>query len=127
MTDITLPPFSPLTVLAQDYAPLYTIDLLPECSRSVPWTHLKLYPTPDEKSLNLNSWNCSDGFVDLTAQLKSLLKEGREYTDLASHEDGKVYVMFDQGDGPEIEEWTVPISTAETWTVARNVTVRDSV
>lgn len=37
--------------------------------------------------------------------------------------DGSVYIMFDSGHGPQVEEWTVPKRAGDPWVTRRNVTV----
>ena len=37
--------------------------------------------------------------------------------------DGNVYIMFDSGDGPQVEEWTVPKRAGNSWVMNRNVTM----
>jgi hypothetical protein len=86
-------------------------------------TYLILYAVPDRSSLNLNMWNCSAGF-NSTSQIQPLLKENMTYLALASHQDGSVYVMYDQGNGPQIEEWKVPTVSGDPWDSISNATAR---
>ena len=37
--------------------------------------------------------------------------------------EGNVYVMFDSGNGPQIEEWDMPTYAGDPWETSRNVTV----
>lgn len=37
--------------------------------------------------------------------------------------DRNVYIMFDSGNGRQVEEWTVPIRAGDPWVTRRNVTV----
>jgi hypothetical protein len=37
--------------------------------------------------------------------------------------DGKLYIMFDYGRGPQVEEWTVPKRADDPWITSRNVTM----
>lgn len=77
------------------------------------------------------SWNCSSGFVGMDADVAPLLGKGRTYLSLAAAQQGgavaaaggTVYVMFDTGDGPEVEESTVPIGGlgGSGWSVVGNV------
>jgi hypothetical protein len=107
-TNLNVQPNSPITITRQDNTPLFTTDLLPECSKSHPLTHLIVYTVADRSSLVLNTWNCTDGFIDTTEQIQAFMKPEATYLSLASHGDAKIYVMYDQGNGPLIEEWTVP-------------------
>ena len=34
-----------------------------------------------------------------------------------------MYIMFDSGKGPQVEEWTMPKRAGEPWITSRNVTV----
>ena len=36
---------------------------------------------------------------------------------------GSLYMLFDQGTGPQVEEWTVPKHAGDPWAGRRNVTV----
>jgi hypothetical protein len=93
-----------------------------------PLTHLLLHTSDDRSTLQLMSSNCSyQNSVVQNSKIQSLLKLGRSYLALASHDDGRVYVMFEQGNGPEIEEWTVPATENDgPWTFARNVPLDNS-
>jgi len=123
-TGISLAPQTPLTVVGQDNTHLYTTTTVPECSKTRLLTHLILYAVPDRSSLNLNVWNCSAGFVNSTTQILPLLKKDTMYLALASHRNGSVYVLFDQGNGPQIEQWTVPLVSGDPWTTVQNVTAK---
>ncbi|KAI0113933.1 hypothetical protein GGR51DRAFT_556431 [Nemania sp. FL0031] len=115
-TRFNLPAHTALSISTQDNRDYFTNTTLPECATEddQPLTHLIMFPTPDQSSLNLISWNCSSGFVDQTTKIEPLLKAPRTYLGLANTvsslnpEDQRVYVLFDAGDGPEIEEWQVP-------------------
>ncbi|KAI1121625.1 hypothetical protein F5Y10DRAFT_282351 [Nemania abortiva] len=115
-TTFNLPPHATLSISTQDNRDYFTKDTLPECARGddQPLTHLIMFPTLDRSSLNLISWNCSSGFVNQTMRIQSLLQANRTYLGLTSTvsslhlNDQRVYVLFDAGDGPEIEEWQVP-------------------
>ncbi|KAF2108890.1 hypothetical protein BDV96DRAFT_652495 [Lophiotrema nucula] len=107
-TAFDLPPQTPLCVSTQNYTSSFKGNTLPDCADNTPNTQLILFATPDRSGLTLVSWNCSSGFLDQTSDIKSLAKSDRTYVGLSSHSDGSVYVMFDGGDGPEMEEWTVP-------------------
>ncbi|GAW20965.1 hypothetical protein ANO14919_104780 [Xylariales sp. No.14919] len=114
-TRFDIPPGAPLSVSTQDNRDYFTDITLPDCAKhDQPLTHLIIFPTLDTKSLNLVSWNCSSGFLNQTTRLGPLLQENRTYLGLANTmtaldpEDQRVYVVFDAGDGPEIEEWQVP-------------------
>jgi hypothetical protein len=69
----------------------------------------------------MSTWNCTVGFVDTTAQIQAFMKTNATYLALTSHGDAKVYVMFDLGNGPLIEEWTVPRYSGDKWGAVRNV------
>lgn len=119
-TSFDFPPNTPICVTAEDNRNFYTSKTLPECAQSKTGaflTHLILFATLDRKDLTLVSWNCSSGFVTQTERIEGLLKPGRTYLDLAAGSTSnltfvgdRVYVLFDEGDGPEIEEWGVPAS-----------------
>jgi len=90
--------------------------------------NLIIYTVPDRHTLVLNAWNCSTGFVDHTSEIKPLQKPNTTYLSLAAMNDretevGTVYVMFDSGAGPQIEEWTVPQRAGDPWITSRKVTV----
>lgn len=127
-TGLTVEPRSPLAVVAQDNQPLYTTDKLPECTQDTPLANLILFAVPDCSSLVLNAWNCSLGFLDHTSEIEPLQKPNTTYLSLAAMSDGatgngNVYVIFDSGDGPQVEEWTVPERAGDPWVTSRNVTV----
>lgn len=119
-TAFDFPPGTPICVTAEDNRNFYTPKTLPECALSKAGaflTHLILFATPDRKDLTLVSWNCSSGFVTQNDRIEGLLRPGRTYLDLAAASASnltfvgdRVYVLFDGGDGPEIEEWGVPAS-----------------
>lgn len=73
-----------------------------------------MFATPDRSNLTLVSWNCSSGFLDQTSAIAPFLAQNRTYIGLANtltslnSDDQRVYVLFDGGTGPEIEEWQVP-------------------
>jgi hypothetical protein len=118
---------SPLTVVGQDNTHLFNADTVPECSKSRLLTHLILYAVPDRSSLNLDVWNCSAGFINSTSQIQPLLKENSTYLALTSHQNGSIYVMYDQGNGPQIEEWKVPKVSGDPWNSVQNVTAKFNV
>lgn len=119
-----MPPGTPFTVVTQDNRVLFDKDTLPDCFSSHPLTHLILYATPDRTSLNLMSWNCSHAAYSTSSYIQPLLKPNRTYIALASHSDSRAYVMFDEGNGPEIEEWTAPATADVTaWSGVRRVAV----
>ncbi|KAF2201714.1 hypothetical protein GQ43DRAFT_370768 [Delitschia confertaspora ATCC 74209] len=128
-TTYPLPRRTPFCVATQDNTPLFTQDTLPECAKTEPWTHLLLFGTPDRGDLRHVSWNCSSGFNDRTAMIKPLLKRNRTYLNLAAaHQDNRVYVVYDEGEGPVIEEWNVPqggynAGDAQGWSVLGTVAV----
>lgn len=127
-TPLTVDPRAPLAVVAQDNQPLYTTDTLPECYQETPLTNLIFFATPDRKSLVMSAWNCTDGFADHTVEIEPLQKANTTFLSLAAMSDratgdGNVYVMFDSGKGPEVEEWTVPKRAGEPWVMSRRVDV----
>jgi hypothetical protein len=124
LTDVVLSPGTPLTVVVQNNTSFYSAwGDQPECSRRTPVTHLILYANIDRSGLILNSWNCSSGLTNQTAQISGLMGRNRRYLGLASHDNGKVYVQYDQGLGPEIEEWSVPETSLGQWTMSSKVNV----
>jgi hypothetical protein len=91
-------------------------------------TNLILYAVPDRSSLVLSAWNCSTGFLNHTSEIEPLQKANATYLSLAAMSDmvtgdGNVYIMFDSGNGPQVEEWTVPTRAGDPWVTRRNVTV----
>jgi hypothetical protein len=125
ITDPVLSPRTALVVIAQNNTSLYpTWGDRPECSRNAPLTHLILYTNTDRSGLNLDSWNCSSGLINQTNNIASLVGRNRKYLGLASHQDGKVYVQYDQGFGPEIEEWAVPQNSLANWVMSGKVNVK---
>lgn len=89
-----------------------------------------MFPTGDQSSLTLVSWNCSSGFYNQTARIEPLLHANRTYLGLAdtvtslNSSDQRVYVLFDDGDGPKIEEWQVPTGSQDAdWKVLGTVEV----
>jgi len=143
-TTFPLEPHTPLCVTLEDNRNLFSSTTLPECVRTIsaaftPYgvgafaTHLILFASPDRRSLNLVSWNCSSGFVEQQDRIADLLKPNRTYHGLAStpasnlkFTDQTVYVLYSEdgevsdkeGDsegeraGPAVkmEEWLVPAS-----------------
>lgn len=126
----------------QDNTKYYTNDTLPECTQTDanPFlTHLILFASQDRKSLTLLSWNCSSGFTSVQTRVASLLpeKSERQYLGLSAAANSnmslvgqRVYVAFDDGSGPVVEEWQVPDSGNGTldvdaqeanWTLLGNV------
>ncbi|KAI0193475.1 hypothetical protein F4808DRAFT_475344 [Astrocystis sublimbata] len=106
-----------LAVSTQDNRNYFAPGTLPDCASGdnpQELTHLILFPSVDRSSLNLVSWNCSSGFLDQTTSIEPVLQQNRTYLGLANTlssldpEDQRVYVLFDAGGGPEIEEWQVP-------------------
>lgn len=76
----------------------------------------------------MSAWNCTAGFEDHTAEIQPLQKANTTFLSLTAMSDratgdGNVYIMFDSGKGPEVEEWTVPKRAGEPWTVSRKVDV----
>jgi hypothetical protein len=61
--------------------------------------------------------------MDLTGQLSTLAIGSRKYLGLTSHDDGRVYVQYDKGAGPEMEEWAVPQTSVQQWTLVGKVNV----
>ncbi|KAI3327054.1 hypothetical protein HD806DRAFT_485891 [Xylariaceae sp. AK1471] len=115
-TVFELQPRAPLCVSSQDNRNYFTTTTLPQCATEddQQLTHLIMFPSPDRSSLSLVSWNCSSGFIDQKPKIEPLLQANRTYLGLANtltsldSEDQRVYVLFDGGNGPEIEEWQVP-------------------
>ena len=120
VTDFRLSPGVPVTALTQDNTPLFpTWADRPQCSWLLPPTQLFIFGSDDASTLNAVTWNCSDGFVDITSSLANVLKPKRSYLALSSHDDGKIYVMFDAGDGPQIEQWAMPRFSGQIWDEAK--------
>ena len=93
-----------------------------------PLANLIIYTSPDRSSLSLNAWNCTSGFVDQTPAIQPLQKANTTFLSLAAMSDratgdGNLYLLFDSGTGPLVEEWTVPQHAGDPWTGRRNVTV----
>jgi hypothetical protein len=119
-TAFDIAPHTPLCVTMEDNRNYYTDETLPECAQTnlgAFLTHLILFASPDRSNLTLVSWNCSSGFVMSQNRIQGLLRPDRTYLGLATtsasnltFEDNRVYVAFDQGNGPEVEEWQVPPS-----------------
>jgi hypothetical protein len=104
-------------VTVEDNRKLFPQNAIPECARNRDnfMTHNLLFATADRRNLTLYSWNCSSGFVNQDSRIANLLKPNRTYLGLASTDVGRlpldnqrVYVMFDQGAGPQVEEWEFP-------------------
>lgn len=102
-------------MVSQNNTSLFTVAERPECSWPFPLIQLLLYPSANRSTLNLVAYNCSSGFVSPAPQLAPVPKENRTYLALLSHGDAKVYVMFDEGDGPEVEEWAMPELSGDAW------------
>ena len=93
-----------------------------------PLTHLILFAGPDRSSLVMIAWDIISGFLDHTFEIAPLQKPNTTFLSLAAMSDtatwdGNVYIMFDSGSGPQIEEWTVPKRAGLPWVTSRNVTV----
>ncbi|KAK0620525.1 hypothetical protein B0T14DRAFT_497038 [Immersiella caudata] len=116
--DLDMSPRTPLCVTMEDNRNRFRQSPLPECAESGTFlTHLLLFASPNRHSLSLVSWNCSSGFVPQQNRIEGLLKPNRTYLGLAttsasslSFADQRVYVLFDEGAGPQVEEWEVPAS-----------------
>ncbi|KAK3694647.1 hypothetical protein B0T22DRAFT_477383 [Podospora appendiculata] len=73
---------------------------------------------PVEHSLTLVSCNCSGGFLMQQDRIKALLKPSRTYLGLSataqtsslSFTDQRVHVLYDEDNGPAVEEWQIPTS-----------------
>ncbi|KAK3358233.1 hypothetical protein B0T25DRAFT_541205 [Lasiosphaeria hispida] len=119
-TAFELPPHTPLCVSTEDNRNWFTEETLPECARTNTGafiTHLILFASPDRQSLTLVSWNCSSGFLVQQDRISKLLKPDRTYLGLTTTSasnltfvDQRVYVLFDGGTGPQVEEWQIPTS-----------------
>ena len=129
-TGLNVDPHAPLAIIAQDNQPLYgDISHLPECTHNTPLTNLIIYTTDASRSsLSLSAWNCTSGFVDQSADLKPLQKANATFLSLAGMSEratgnGSLYVMFDVGRGPQVEEWAVPKHAGDLWVTSRPVQV----
>ncbi|KAL8864488.1 MAG: hypothetical protein Q9198_009830, partial [Flavoplaca austrocitrina] len=125
-TDLIVEPRSPFAIAVQDNQPLYTLDKFPECAKRRPLTHLIFYASRDSQRLILSAWKCSTGLLDHTPEIKPLQKPNTTYLALSAVDDrakgrGVLYVMFDPGPGPQIEEWTVPSLAGDPWVTRRTV------
>lgn len=125
-TPLTIDARAPLAVVAQDNQPLYDSNTLPECYQQTPLTNLILYTTPDRRSLGLTAWNCTAGYEDHTAEIQPLQKQNTTILALAAMSDratgdGDMYIMYDSGAGPQIEEWTVPKRAGDPWVTRRSI------
>ena len=134
-TPYDLPPNTPLCITTEDNTDQHLSSVNPpECVTSgAGLTHLILFASPDRRSLNLVSWNCTSGFVDQQDQIADLLQPNRTYLGLASTTSGissitngtfenqGVFVMFikdgeDEGEEDpqlQVEQWLVPSSGAK--------------
>lgn len=119
-TAIDISPGTPFCVTIEDNRNWYTDVTRPECTRTSTGTfitHLLLFASADRQSLSMVSWNCSSGFVAQDNRIEKLLKPNRTYLGLSTTSasnltffDQRVYVLFDEGAGPQVEEWQVPAS-----------------
>jgi hypothetical protein len=117
-----LSPRTPFVVLVQDNTSLYSsFGYNLQCTKTTPLTYLILYTNADRSGLLLNSWNCSSGLVNHTAQIGKYANPNRKYLGLAAHDDGKVYVQYNQGLGPEMEEWQAPRTAFEEWSMTGKI------
>lgn len=119
-TAFDLAPHTPICVTTEDNRNYYTDATLPECAQTNTGafiTHLILFASFDRKNLTLVSWNCSNGFMVQQDRIEKLLRPNRTYLGLTTTSasnltftDDRVYVLFDEGNGPEVEEWQIPPS-----------------
>ncbi|KAH8896042.1 hypothetical protein GQ53DRAFT_792454 [Thozetella sp. PMI_491] len=119
-TAFNVTPHTPICVTTEDNRNYFTAATLPECAQTNTGafiTHLILFASPDRQNLTLVSWNCSSGFADQSKRIAKLLKPDRTYLGLTSTSasnltfvDDRVYVLYDEGHGPAVEEWQVPTS-----------------
>ncbi|KAI0886488.1 uncharacterized protein GGS22DRAFT_198913 [Annulohypoxylon maeteangense] len=119
-TTFNLAPHTPICVTMEDNRNYYTEDgTLPQCAKNngAFLTHLILFASPDRKNLTLVSWNCSSGFSIQQSRIEKLLLPDRTYLGLATTSasnltfaDNRVYVLYDEGNGPEVDEWQIPTS-----------------
>ncbi|KAI1384903.1 uncharacterized protein F4822DRAFT_416654 [Hypoxylon trugodes] len=119
-TAYDLAPHTPICVTTEDNRNYFTPDTLPECAQTNTGafiTHLILFASIDRKNLTLVSWNCTSGFVDAQSRIEKLLRPNRTYLGLSTTSaanltfvDDRVYVLYDEGNGAEIEEWQIPTS-----------------
>ena len=126
-TNFVLGLATPFFVAIQDFQT--DSDRAPtQCIGDSPKVHLILYAAEDGSSLSLVTWNCADGFVQSPDKLKDVLKtdSDRKYLGLSGTQgDNKLYVIFDAGDGPEIEQWEMTLfSNEDPWKVVGKVPVK---
>ncbi len=139
-TAFQLAPRTPICVTTEDNRNYFTSATLPECAQTNTGafiTHLILFATPDRQNLTLVSWNCTSGFSNQTTRIEKLLKPNRTYLDLSTTSasnltfvDDRVYVLYDEGNGPQAEEWQIPTSGGSDktgqngpWTLLGNVPI----
>ncbi|KAF2258902.1 hypothetical protein CC78DRAFT_476888 [Lojkania enalia] len=124
-TAFEIQPHTPLCITNQDNLDFWKDGFVPECSEKDPYTDLILFASEDRKNLTLVSWNCSSGFIDQTNAIEPLLIPDRTYVSLASVANGTIFVLFDAGDGPELEQWKAPSGgTHSGWKVVGSVPVK---
>lgn len=141
-TTYNLAPRTPICVTTEDNRNYFSDATLPECAQTNTGafiTHLILFASEDRKNLTLVSWNCSSGFVDASNRIEKLVKPGRTYLDLTTtsasnltFDDDRVYVLYDEGKGPAVEEWKVPASGGKDktgqngdWTLGDNIPISE--
>ena len=127
-TDLRVDPRASLAVLAQDNRSFYAKTKSPECAKNAPLTHLIFYTVPDRSSLVMSAWNCTTGFEDHTTEIMPLQKTNTTFLALATVSDrftstGDIYIMYDSGHGPQVEEWVMPLRAGDPWNTSRPVTV----
>lgn len=129
-TDVAVDGNALITVMSQDNQPLYGDSNQPECMFDTPLTNLIVYTDAAKTTLFLDAWNCTDGFMNHTSELAPLQKPKTKFLALANMNDrntsqvgnNALYILYDSGHGPQIEEWAVPQRAGQPWTGGRNVT-----
>ena len=94
----------------------------------MPLAQLILFAVPDRSSLVFHLWDCSSGFSDLTTEIAPLQKPHTIFLSLTAVRDeasgnASLYVMFDSGGGPQVEEWAIPEVGDPPWVRSSDVNV----
>ena len=102
--------------------------MLLSCINYMSLAQFILFAVPDRSSLVFNVWDCYLGFKDFTAQIAPLQKPNTTFLSLTAVRDeatgnANVYIMFDSGGGPQVEEWAVPEEADFPWVRSSNVNV----
>ncbi|KAL8399745.1 hypothetical protein RB594_000232 [Gaeumannomyces avenae] len=137
-TAFKLSPQSPLAVIARDNTGFYSRDTLPACARAAPYTHLVLFASPDRSPSRScrgtapaaspsrpprSSPCCSSAAAPAGPTWAWRRRSPTGWSTQRRPRAG--YVLFDAGDGPEVEEWEAPAGgTDAAWKVVGSVSVK---